>query len=740
MGFTLLHAGLAAGAALAAIPIVLHLMLRQKPRHELFPALRLIRMRHRANLRKLRLRHWLLLAARMLLIALMALALARPSIHGATFIPDQQAPVAAAFVFDTSLSMEYSERDRTRLRDAQDIAIEILKEFPEGSEIAVLDAAEPTAQLYPDAGLATQRVESLRVRPRGRSVNQAILEACHALGQSDRTRKEIYLFSDLMAGSIDLTQSAPLQSALQGVPGGVAVYLLDVGISDVQNAFLAKAQPSAELIPANSDLRIEAVVQDGGQGCDVIAELRFDDLERGSRPLHLDKGKADRVDFLLPKLAPGVHQGVVSLRNGGNLSLDDQRYVTVEVQPVTRVLLVSDVERDAVNLRDALAPPLFVEQKRSRYDCDWIATGRFSGKRLADYPVVCLVNVHGLSATAWRALETFAMSGGGLGIFLGDRVDIANYNQEAAQAVVPVRLTRRVTPAKPVFLEAGAATHPALEKLRRWDPEAALARLFAEQYVAVEPGENSRRILSFSDGSVALAERLFEGTRPGRVIVCTTSVSTDPKGRSWNNLPQSPIEFVMLSDGMAYYLAGYAEQRLSYQSGEDVVLRPNRDQRFGAYLLDTPDADQPTRRSADPSDGSLVVSSVEALGNYRVHAGEGEQAFEKGFSVNPDPAESRLERLSPAELSAGFGDVSYAIAHTTQELRAVMGDLRIGRELFPWLAPVIVLLFALEHLLANRFYKKADGTEPRAQRRSAMQPVTAGRDAALFEMIGGSER
>src|SRR5262249_42057704 len=100
MGFTLLHAGLAAGAAFAVIPIILHLILRQKPRHELFPALRLIRQRHRVNLRRLKIRHWLLLAMRMLLIALMAFALARPSLHGASFIPDQQAPVAAALVFD----------------------------------------------------------------------------------------------------------------------------------------------------------------------------------------------------------------------------------------------------------------------------------------------------------------------------------------------------------------------------------------------------------------------------------------------------------------------------------------------------------------------------------------------------------------------------------------------------------------------------------------------------------------
>ena len=42
MDISLLHAGLAAGAALAAIPVILHLFMRQTPKHVIFPALRLI--------------------------------------------------------------------------------------------------------------------------------------------------------------------------------------------------------------------------------------------------------------------------------------------------------------------------------------------------------------------------------------------------------------------------------------------------------------------------------------------------------------------------------------------------------------------------------------------------------------------------------------------------------------------------------------------------------------------------
>ena len=49
MEFSLIHAGLAAGAALAALPVILHLFMRQTPKHVIFPALRLIRERQKRS-------------------------------------------------------------------------------------------------------------------------------------------------------------------------------------------------------------------------------------------------------------------------------------------------------------------------------------------------------------------------------------------------------------------------------------------------------------------------------------------------------------------------------------------------------------------------------------------------------------------------------------------------------------------------------------------------------------------
>lgn len=80
-----MHPALLAGLGLAIIPILLHLLLRAKPKRLIFPALRLIQQNRRQNVRRLQLRHIWLLLLRVLVIALIALALTRPSLPAANY-------------------------------------------------------------------------------------------------------------------------------------------------------------------------------------------------------------------------------------------------------------------------------------------------------------------------------------------------------------------------------------------------------------------------------------------------------------------------------------------------------------------------------------------------------------------------------------------------------------------------------------------------------------------------------
>src|SRR3954454_23961945 len=191
MDISLLHAGLAAGAGLAAVPVILHLFMKQKPKRVIFPALRLIRERHKRSKKKLRIKNWLLLVARMLLLALMALALARPTLHSEISLGDQEVPTALALVFDTSQSMEYTERGKNRLAEAKLRADEILKKTTEDSEVFVVDSADPVKPVAVSPSSAKKRIDALTLRAANRPLNAALVQASNAVAASNLARREV---------------------------------------------------------------------------------------------------------------------------------------------------------------------------------------------------------------------------------------------------------------------------------------------------------------------------------------------------------------------------------------------------------------------------------------------------------------------------------------------------------------------------------------------------------------------
>ena len=73
------------GLVLAVIPVVLHLLMKARPKQLIFPALRLIRRNRVQNVRRIRLRHLWLLLLRMLAIAGVVMAITRPSLPAANY-------------------------------------------------------------------------------------------------------------------------------------------------------------------------------------------------------------------------------------------------------------------------------------------------------------------------------------------------------------------------------------------------------------------------------------------------------------------------------------------------------------------------------------------------------------------------------------------------------------------------------------------------------------------------------
>jgi hypothetical protein len=710
MGFV--TPALLGGALLIGVPIVLHLVMRREPRHLVFPALRFITQRQTLNQHRLRLRHWLLLALRCAIIALLAFALARPTLRGSGAAGQGDKPIAAALVFDNSLRMAYLHDNQTSLERARGLADWLLEQLPADCPVAVVDRATRYGSRDLDRSAAELRIERLNTSSVVRPMEDALQDAVDWLrGQPDH-RGEIYIFTDLAATVWSPDTLAGFAARLEEL-SGANVYLLDVGIEHPRNLGLSPLRLSGEELTPGSLLQLKTelvAVGDMGQAAEQTVELYLSESaggaeKRGQQVLSIGRNAdAVPVEFSLSGLELGTHQGYIRIVGDDPLAADDVRYFTVEVRAPRKILLLGEQQDDTLFLREALAPSSTAGLLRSKFACDARASNDLDEVALADFDAVCLVDPTPLPAAAWQALADYVHSGGGLAIFLGRNARRDEFNEPAPQQLLAAKLRWQSRDA--TYLRPTATEHPALAELAELGDAVPWPEFPVFTYWELEsPAADVYVLAPFANGRPAILERQVGA---GRAITMTTPVSDPAHNDPWNLLPTGPDPwpFLVLANGLVEYAAGAGDAHFNYLAGQTVLLRLAPDEQVTGFVLQLPDA-SPVRQTLVPGQHNLSITSTEALGNYRVRAGGQQGRLDRGFSVNAPEEISQLERADFATVQVALGKDRVRLARTRQEIEVHVGLGRVGRELFPALIVAVALVLGAEQLLANRFYRTA---------------------------------
>ncbi|HEX4588939.1 MAG TPA: BatA and WFA domain-containing protein, partial [Gemmataceae bacterium] len=646
---TFIHPILLGGLVLMGIPIIVHLIMRQQPKHLIFPAFRFLLLRQRTNQRKLRLRHLILLALRMALIALMCLALARPKLFSDRFgfLGDEQA-ATVVLVVDTSPTMDYTAAGNSRLTDAKARAQELLDELGESSRIAVLDTADPVAEWALSRTAARERIANLVIRPGNRPVTEALDVAFRLFGSEefqnpgdDTKPRFVYVFSDRTPASWDGGRIADLKTRRDRLPDPKPrLVYVDVGVEQPADLAVADLVVKPQAVPANRPVVLNVTVQATGPGGEADLSCRFDgDPQTERKPVRLRSGERQVVTFERRGLKPGYHQVDVSLLPEDSLKGDNVRYATVLVREPRKVLVLCDETGDARVWQAAI-------DNAKLYECAVKPVSgpevvNMSAKDLRTYQAVCLLSVADPSSQLWGKLDDYVREGGGLVIAPGASLHKESYNDDAAaHRLLPgqfvqldanrdgVRLTdyqyqhRLLAPFRDMASQPGTAVY--------------LASRMAFQYWEVKPADGAAVLLHFADKDKhsALLERTAEGGR-GKVLLFTTPMDNrqDAAGHAANNFNVEWFYFVLVNETVKY-LAGEAEDAvLNYPAGPVVTIPLPPDGRAPTYTLGGPGltgADTQIQRA--DSAGELRLTQPQQPGNYVVTSGD--RKWHARFSLN----------------------------------------------------------------------------------------------------------
>jgi hypothetical protein len=729
MGSIFVNAGLAAGVALAAVPVILHLFMRQTPKHIIFPALRLIRERQKQSRKRLRIKNWLLLLCRMALLALMALALARPRIDAKASVGADDVPTALALVFDTSPSMGYKEQDKTRLQEAQERARELLKRVHTTSQVFVIDSSDPIEPPPLSRAAAEKRIGELAIKDVNRPLNPAVGRAFAAVAGSDRPTREVFVLTDLTraAWQVDRPVEGLEHAQKLKAKGGIATYVLRLAPKELRDVAVIRAEPDSNFVAQDEPVAIKTTVRATGKAAQRIAEFYVDGQKRDQRLITVPKDGELELPPFVTKLGPGMHR--VEVRLGGEpdpLEFDDRRFLTLDVQPSMKVLVLSDLIVDAEYVANALDPESIRAGEARPFHVDRLLTSRLErdGFRtpLRDYACIFLLDVETLDPSVWNQLSQYVHQGGGLVVAIGPRASRgkAGYNEGHAAILLPATLGKPRSHRGDAFTFGVAdVTHPLFEHHTK-DLLANLSNVPIYMTLDVKPAKGSKTLLRYQDNAPALLERIVVGSRPGHVLLWTTPLSRRPlpnDPEAWNDFPLPIVDwaFFYLMNQSVPYLAGTADRRLNVEAGEDVSLPIEPGRKYTGFSLSGPGASKESSLGEPVAGDTLMVEAPATIGQWSVKARTPDGPPRVlGFSINPPEAETRLALLQTKELDNLFGKGQYQLASGAEELKAKVKEQHYGREIFPWVMMLILLLVTIENALANTFYRDRRATVPAA--------------------------
>lgn len=665
------------GLGALAIPVLIHLIQREKKQIQPFPSLMFVRRVPYKSVRRRRVHNWLLLLVRLAALALIVAAFARP------FLRRQDVAAAAGagarevvVLLDQSYSMGSGDR-WDRARQAARDAIGRVGPSDRASVVLFGSTAEIVVRSTPERARLLGGIPSTPPSPAGTRYAPALKVAGSILAESLLPRREVILISDFQRGGWRGEEGARLPAgtvltpvAVGGAAGGTNVAVTAVSLA--RSSFSNQERVAVTAAVANRGLAAvaggEISLEMGGR---VVETAKLDVPAEG----------ATTVTFMPFYVTARNMRGTVRVGMDALPADNAFNFVVSPAAPV-RVTLVDRGGSGGLYLSRALAigdAPAFqtvVRQPDTLTDEDLRTSA------------VVVLNDAVVAPGLGRRLERFVQQGGGLFVAAGPR---ATWPQDAD--ILPATITSVVdrTRGEPARLGSLEYASPVFEPFRApRSGDFSTVRVYG--YRNVTPSPKGQVLARFDGGAPAVLERRV-GT--GRVLLFASTLDL-----SWSDLPLKPIYLPFVRRAIEH-VASWSPSPAWLTIGQ--VLDPTIVNRGAAGRV----ALTPSGRRVGVDDEGGEVLMIEEQGFYEVRgpAGRAGDATAVVVASNVDPAESDLTEMDPKDIVAAAtgGDPAaggrVAAAPMTPEAQ------ERSQQVWWYLLCLGLALLAVDTVLSNRLSK-----------------------------------
>jgi len=714
------------GTLAVAVPILIHLLNRFRHKRIDWAAMELLRRALVVRARQIRIEDILILILRCLAVLLLALAMARPTLTtaGAKWF-GAEAQVGVVIAIDASCSMAHRPGMNTRFDRALNRTRQVLRTLDPGNPVSLVLMGSHPRILLRDVGYDEARLETAlaKAAPLPERLNlEMCLEEVDKLAREIRAPlREVYFVTDAQATTWqELSDKAKI--SLRELSQRVAkVFFLSVGTEAGENLAVTNFAAASGILRKGAIARYVAEVSNFGRQPQerVGVTLTINGKAVDQRVIdRIPPGQSKTIPLFTRLEASGDNRLTAQL-GPDPLSTDNVRYAITHVADQVRVLAVDGAPSDEPfrSETDFLATALSPRRggpaaaSLAVKVIPWLA---LPGERLSDYQVVILANLPDIRKDQAAALHTYVQQGGGLIVFLGDKIIPRLFNARMAlggKSLSPARLTALASPQDPegVAFQVAMPGHPVAAPLAGLPPELLDAARFT-QYMKASLVEGARTILNFTGtGDPLLAEKSLGR---GHVLLFTTSADRD-----WTNFVVNPVYPILLHQAVTYL--SRREHERPFAVGETVNLTlPRANVQANVLVRDPTGKDFPLQVTERNGQRLVSLARPELPGFYETRYAAGLPPLV--VAVNVEPTESDVRCLLGTELDKALAGTPMRVLNWGDDLTLAIKTGRVGHELWRLLMLLALAVLALESFLAWYFTRRMAGAAAREATKEAL--------------------
>jgi hypothetical protein len=620
------------GALVLAVPVLIHLVRREKSEVVPFSSLMFLLKIPKRMVRQQMLKNLLLMLLRILLIALLVAVFLRPyMVQSAT--PDAAKPGQGkgfVMLLDNSYSMRYG----TNFDKLKSEAIKKIDALGGSDRMALVafNDAPPLILSNPTTDKAKLRaaVDALELSSGGTRYFEAFSVADRLMRQYGEQEKNLIMISDFQrTGWNRSSREAVIDLKVKVDP-------VFVGVEKSNNIGIDNVSVDSTSFVRTYGGRIVARIHNyqSDKEAAVPVALVINDKEIDKKTVNVPAGSTALADFGGFDLPLGFAKGKVKILAEDPLPQDNEFVFTIERREKLNVLILdSGRPKQSFHLKAAFtaAPDLPFNVKVGN-------AAAVSIEELGSQDIVIFNDVMRLTDPVRDRMIQARKTGQGQLVILGSNADLGWWRDIPG---FPVKPLQKIDASKDrgktsVYLTSYNRNHGIFKPFQSGSSLTLnTAQFFNYTDLELKPGATA--IAKFENGAPALVESPPEDRG---LLVFASSLDTQ-----WNDLPLKP-SFVLFMHETVRYLSRYNAVKGWYTLGEGIPVIGTLD--GGVPRVIGPDGEQETIGEGELKSGDQRFYSPDAPGFHELRVGR----ETKMLAVNPPTNEGNLDTILPADLIA----------------------------------------------------------------------------------------